>query len=277
MPINRVTLNAHYGINLADEQEMKAFLDSVREPNDSPGNALEHLQSIYGAELTELFFGRYTRKMWGLEMEDMPVSVVARLPVRYGDDDGYFNDKYQIMPEEGYLRIFERMLDHSNIEVQLGTEFDPAMENDFSHVFNSMPIDEYFGSQFGPLPYRSIQFEHRFNEQYEYDVPTVNFTDTEKYTRKTTWALYPGCGGEVGGHVTYEIPCSYEDNNLERYYPIKTVDGWPQARYKQYEELAKSKQNMTFIGRCGQYIYYDMHQAVANSLTIAKRFLEANR
>ena len=120
MPINRVTLNTHYGVELADEQAMKAFLDSVRVPNDKPGNALEHLQSIYGAELTELFFGRYTRKMWGLDMADMPVSVVARLPVRYGDDDGYFNDKYQIMPEDGYLRIFERMLDHPEYRGKAG-------------------------------------------------------------------------------------------------------------------------------------------------------------
>ncbi|MCP5130588.1 MAG: NAD(P)-binding protein [Pseudomonadales bacterium] len=275
MPINRATLNSHYGVELADEQEMKDFLDGVRKPCASPGNALEYLQSIYGEELAELFFGRYTRKMWGLEMADMPVAVVARLPVRYGDDDGYFDDQFQIMPAQGYLALFERMLDHPAIDIRLDTAFSRSMESQFDHVFNSMPIDEYFDNAFGPLPYRSIKFEHRFDEPYKYDVPTVNFTDTEKYTRKTAWALYPGCGGEVGDHVTYEIPCSYEDNNMERYYPIKTVDGWPQRRYKQYAELAKERQNMTFIGRCGQYVYYDMHQAVANSLVIARKFIES--
>jgi UDP-galactopyranose mutase len=79
----------------------------------------------------------------------------------------------------------------------------------------------------------------------------------------------------VGGHVTYEEPCSYEDNNLERYYPIKTVDGWPQRRYKQYAALANQNGKMTFIGRCGQYIYYDMHQVVANSIAIANRFISS--
>ncbi|MBK6736665.1 MAG: FAD-dependent oxidoreductase [Haliea sp.] len=276
MPINRVTLNTHYGVELTDEQAMRDFLDKVRVPNDKPANALEYLQSVYGVELAELFFGRYTRKMWGLDMLDMPVSVVARLPVRYGNEVDYFNDEYQCMPADGYLALFERLLDHPNIEVQLNTVFENDMENQYSHVFNSMPIDEYFENEFGPLPYRSIKFEHRFDETFDYSVPTVNFTDTDKYTRKTAWPLYPGCGGIVGKHVTYEIPCSYEENNMERYYPIKTIDGHLQWRYKQYEELAKSKDNMTFIGRCGQYIYYDMHQVVANSLSIAKKYVQSS-
>jgi UDP-galactopyranose mutase len=276
MPINRITLNIHYGVDLADEQATKAFLDMVRVPNDKPANALEYLHSLYGVELAELFFERYTKKMWGLDMADMPVSVVARLPVRYGNEVLYFNDEIQCMPAHGYLPLFERMLDHPDIDVQLNTVFDKSMEGQYTHVFNSMPIDEYFENKFGPLPYRSIKFEHRFDEAFAYNVPTVNFTDEGKYTRKTAWPLYPGCDGVVGSHVTYEVPCSYEENNMERYYPIKTIDGWPQRRYKQYEELARNKKNMTFIGRCGQYIYYDMHQVVANSLTIAKKFIEAN-
>jgi len=275
MPINLDTLNSHYGVALAGEQDMRQFLDQVREDIAEPQNALEHLQNIYGSELTELFFGRYTRKMWGLELSEMPVSVVARLPVRYGDEAGYFNDEFQLMPDQGYTALIGNMLDHKGIEVRLATEFDKAMEGEFGYVFNSMAIDEYFDNEFGPLPYRSLKFEHRFDEAFPHDVPTVNFTDDGKFTRKTSWALYPGCGGEPGRHVTYEEPCSYEDNNFERYYPIKTVDGWPQARYRQYRELADGLDHMTFIGRCGQYIYYDIHQVVANSLSIARKFVQA--
>ena len=166
------------------------------------------------------------------------------------------------------------MLDHDRITVRLYTAFEKDMVRNYDHVFNSMAIDEYFDHQFGPLPYRSIKFEHRFDEPFEHAVPTVNFTDTGKYTRKTAWPLYPGCGGVVGKHVTYEEPCSYEDNHLERYYPIKTVDGAPQRRYKKYQALARKKNNMTFIGRCGQYIYYDMHQVVANSFKIVEEFIQ---
>lgn len=272
MPINRDTLNSHFGVSLGTDQAVSDFLDSLRLDIPSPRNAEEHLQSLYGPELTELFFGRYTRKMWALELVELPISVVARLPMRRDANPYYFNDSFQMMPRDGYTALISRMLDHPQIAVHLETPFDKAMESDYRHVFNSMPIDEYFEEIYGPLPYRSIRFEHRYGEAWEHDVPSINFTDDGPWTRKTCWSLFPGCGGKPGGHVTYETPCSYEDNNFERYYPVKTVDGWPQERYRQYAELAKQKDNMTFIGRCGQYIYYDMHQAVANSLMIARRF-----
>ncbi|MFV0476350.1 MAG: UDP-galactopyranose mutase [Parahaliea sp.] len=274
MPLNRTTLSALYGRSLESEADVRELLAGLRVAIAKPGNALEHLYSIYGPELTELFFGRYTRKMWALELSNMPISVVARIPVRYDDDPHYFNDEFQMMPKEGYTALVECMLEHPAISVRLNTAFDKAMEADYDFVFNSMPIDEYFDNIFGPLPYRSIRFEHRYNEAFDANVPTVNFTDDGPHTRKTSWALYPACGGAPGEHVTYEIPCSYEDNNMERYYPVKTVDGWPQQRYKQYEALARQKDNMMFIGRCGQYVYYDIHQAVANSLMLARRFLD---
>lgn len=225
MPINRDTLNQYYNIKLESEADMRDLLAGVCKPVEQPQNAQEYLRSIYGSELTELFFERYTNKMWDMSLQDMPISVVARLPIRYDDTPHYFNDAFQMMPKGGYTALVGRMLDHSNIKVELSTTFSKDMEAGYDYVFNCMPIDEYFGNQFGPLPYRSIKFEHRLGEEFNENVPTVNFTDTGTYTRKTSWALYPGCGGQPGGHVTYEIPCSYEDNNLERYYPIKTIDG----------------------------------------------------
>ncbi len=277
IPISLDTINAYYGHNLQNRDDLFTFLTRIREPIDSPANAEEYLLSLYGKELTEVFFARYTRKMWGIELADLPISVVARLPVRYGRNANYFDDKYQLMPAAGYLTLFEKMLDQERIKVHLNLPFDRSMEGDFDHVFNSMPIDDYFENVFGPLPYRSIKFEHRFDEEFPFAVPTVNFTDEGKYTRMTSWALYPGCQGNPGDHVTYEIPCSYEDNNLERYYPTKTADGWPQRRYKQYLTLASRKRNMTFIGRCGQYQYYEMDQAVANSLMISRKFVSESR
>jgi len=31
---------------------------------------------------------------------------------------------------------------------------------------------------------------------------------------------------------------------------------------------------MTFIGRCGMYVYVDMHQAISSALATARRFLD---
>lgn len=274
LPINRLTLNAIYRQQLADETAVRAFLDTIRCDHPNPANAEQVAENTFGPELTQLFFARYTKKMWGIELSDLPPEILARLPVRYDDNRDYFNDKFQAMPKHGYIRLFENLLDHPAIRLSLSCAFDKKMEKDYCHVFNSMPIDVYFDERFGALPYRSIKFVHQYVESHDQPVPTVNFTDTSIYTRRTDWRLYPGCDlGAVSALLTLEQPCSYEENGYERYYPIKTVDGAPQRLYRRYREKADRLPHVTFIGRCGQYIYYDMHQVVANSLKIAKTFL----
>jgi len=194
--------------------------------------------------------------------------------VRYDEQSGYFNDKYQAMPENGYIELFENLLNHPDIELYLQTSFDRNMEKQYIHVFNSMAIDEYYDYEYGALPYRSIKYDHQFRTDHYQPVPTVNLTDNGSITRYTDWRLYPGCGSSQSqAIISYESPCSYEDNNNERYYPVKTVDDAPQKRYKQYEQLSQQNKKGTFIGRCGQYRYLDMHQVVANSRIIAKDFL----
>lgn len=273
LPINIQTINAIFDLTLNTASEMSRALDGFRTKILEPSNALEYLLSLYGPYLTELLFARYTRKMWELELADIPLPVVERIATRFNRHDHYFNDSFQFMPADGYVSLIGNMLDHQNIQVFLSTSFDRKMEKRYAHVFNGMSIDTYFDCDLGRLPYRSIIFEHRYNETFEYDVATVNFADEGIYTRKTDWSLYPSCGGLPAALVTYEIPCSYEDNHYERYYPVKTIDGRPQKLYHSYKKRAAKLPNTTFIGRCGRYTYYDMHHVVAKSLDIAKHFV----
>jgi UDP-galactopyranose mutase len=71
--------------------------------------------------------------------------------------------------------------------------------------------------------------------------------------------------------LTFEEPCDYKDNNMERYYPVKDRDGNNRALYEKYKN--ETPENMTFIGRCGLYAYLDMHQAVNSALATARNFL----
>lgn len=273
IPINIDTVNKIYGQSIKTDVEFKDYLNTVRLPVDKPENAYDYLASVYGLELTELFFSRYTKKMWGQDLKATPVATVARIPVRADNNPYYFNDRFQFMPLNGYTRLFENLLDHEDIDVSLSTRYERKMELEYDHVFNSMPIDEYYGFCFGDLPYRSIKFEHKIGEGFVHDVPTINFTDNSIYTRKTCWHLYPGCTRGNENLVTYERPCDYKDNNMERYYPVKTVDNQPQKLYAKYRELAAENKKVTHVGRCGQYQYYDMHQVIANSIKVVKNFI----
>jgi UDP-galactopyranose mutase len=172
------------------------------------------------------------------------------------------------MPKHGYTYMCENIAHHENIDVILNTEFDPHMEeNGFDHIFNSMPIDEYYGYTFGELEYRSIKF-HTMNIPAVKLLPatTVNFTNDGKFTRVTEWKNIPNHGwNDAYTTLTFEEPCDYKENNMERYYPVNDLIN--RERYLKYKAI--DNPNMTFIGRCGQYVYVDMHQAVNSALRIA--------
>ena len=203
-------------------------------------------------------------------------SIINRIPTRDDDNELYFpNDKYQMMPKDGYTKIFENIFKHKNIKVFTGTRFTKSMEKKYDHVFNSMPIDQYFNNKHGELPYRSIKF-HKVLLPMAKVLPTatVNFTHDDPYTRVTEWKNIPNHGESATQTIlTYEEPCDYKDNNKERYYPVKDVDGVNRETYKKYKEMVDADR-MTFIGRCGMYVYVDMHQAISSALATSKRYLK---
>ena len=278
LPINRQTINAVFGLSLNDSDAVRAFLASQALDIAKPANAAQYLAANIGVVLSDLFFRPYTRKMWGLELEDLDASVVRRIPLRYDNEDRYFpDDSHQALPRLGYTRLFQTILDHPLIRVQLNQSFDPTMPRHYVHCFNSMPIDAFFNYRLGHLPYRSIRFHHH-SVPINHDrasAATVNFTDSGPLTRETDWTRIPGHLVHPGANktITREEPCDYAENNHERYYPVKTSDGRYQALYRGYRALAAELGNVTFIGRCGTYQYLDMHQVINQSLVWASDWI----
>jgi UDP-galactopyranose mutase len=233
---------------------------------------------IVGVEnVLDIFFRPYTRKMWGIELDDLDPEIINRVPVRDDLNENYFpNDSFQALPANGYTRLIQNMLDHSLIKVSLNCNYHKSMDKNFGHVFNSMSIDEYFDYSLGMLPYRSIKFEtHALPLPKAFPVATVNFTHEASYTRVTEWKNLPGHGDHPSHTVlTFEVPCDFIDNNLERYYPIKDIAQKNRSIYESYRRMTPP--NVTFIGRCGLYAYLDMHQAVSAALASVDRFIHEN-
>ena len=225
--------------------------------------------------IIDVLFRPYTKKMWGMELEELDPKVIQRIPIRNDDNEYYFpDDKFQYLPKDGYTAMVTSILEHKNISVRLATPFKKAFENHYHHIFNSMPIDEYFDFSEGDLPYRSIRFTN-VNLPAPKIFPTAqtNFTHDGPYTRVTEWCHLPSHGQRSDWTtLTYEEPCDYRENHHERYYPVKDISGKNRALYKEYRDMVPDY--MTFIGRCGQYVYLDMHQAIGSSLAISARFLK---
>lgn len=232
-------------------------------------------KTIVGEEnIIDTFIRPYSEKMWGMKLEELDPQIINRVPIRDDYNEYYFpNDEYQFMPKNGFTELFKKILNHPNINVKLNTSFEKSMEDDYDFIFNSMPIDEYYDFCFGELPYRSIKFIN-INIPIPKILPetVVNFTHNGPHTRVTEWKNIPGHGTtKEWTTLTYEEPCDYKENNMERFYPVKDMDGINRALYKKYE-LIKNKK-VTFIGRMGMYVYLDMHQCVSSALSIANNFI----
>lgn len=261
IPINRTTINALYGLSL-DEAEVPAYLESVRVPKDVVRTSEDVVLNSVGHDLCEKFFRGYTRKQWGLDLSELSAGVAARIPTRTNDDDRYFSDTFQFMPAEGYTRMFERMLDHPCIGVQLSTDFkDVRASLPDAHIIFTGPIDAFFDHCHGRLPYRSLEFRHEHLTQPEsfQAVGTINYPNDHEYTRITEFSHLTGQVVE-GTSIVKEFPRDEGDP----YYPIPRPEN--ESLFKRYEAMGDQLPQVTFVGRLAQYRYYNMDQIVAAAL-----------
>ena len=270
IPINRTTLNALYGLSLKDDAEAAVFLQSRAEPRDLIETSEDVVVSAVGRELYETFFRGYTRKQWGLDPSQLDKSVTSRVPTRTNTDDRYFTDRHQFMPAGGYTAMFERMLDHPNIDLLLGADYrDVRGVYPHDHLVFTGPIDEYFGYRYGKLPYRSLRFEHETLEQeWLQPVAVVNYPNEDvPFTRITEYKHLTG-QQHAATSITREYPCAEGDP----YYPVPRPEN--QALFKRYEALARDEADVTFVGRLATYRYYNMDQIVGQALATFRRTFE---
>ena len=271
IPINRTTLNILYGLDLQSDAAAEAYLKGRAEPTATVRTSEDVVVSAVGRELYELFFQGYTRKQWGLDPSELDKSVTARVPTRTNTDDRYFTDTFQVMPAEGYTAMFERMLDHPNIEVRTAVDFkDIGKDVRYDHLVFCGPIDEYFDHRFGKLPYRSLHFEHTTLDQTQYQpVATVNYpSEKVPFTRITEFKQLTG-----QAHAKTSIVHEYPRAEGDPYYPVPRPEN--QALFKRYEALAMTTPGVTFVGRLATYRYYNMDQVVGQALASWRRLTNA--
>ena len=271
IPINRTTINALYGLNLTSDEEAAEFLASRAEPVEVVKTSADVVISAVGQELYEKFFRGYTRKQWGMDPSELDKAVTARVPTRTNTDDRYFTDSFQAMPADGFTAMFERMLDHPNIDLLLGVDYAEARAAyPHDHLVFTGPIDEYFGYRFGKLPYRSLHFRHETVDQEWYQpVAVVNYPSEDvPYTRITEYKHLTGQQAAKTS-LTWEYPAAEGDP----YYPIPREEN--QALFKRYEALAIAQTDVTFVGRLATYRYYNMDQVVGQALATYRRMAAA--
>lgn len=284
-PINLNTFEEFIG-RASDSAEFTEWLAKARIPIDHPANSEEIILSQVGREFYELFFEGYTLKQWQRHPRELDPSVCGRIPIRTNRDNRYLTEEFQALPANGYHALFENLAASSPlIDVRLGVDFEEARAKwSHRHLIFTGPIDEYFGRRFGPLPYRSLRFEHesftpgqlREREaiagkpgfwqptmQVNYPEPAVPFTRIVEIKHAT---------GQQTPNTTIirEYPKAWTPED-EPFYPVPAPDAV--AAYRNYSALAAAESHTSFIGRLATYRYYNMDQVTAMALAEADRLI----
>jgi UDP-galactopyranose mutase len=286
IPFNLNTLNLVYGEEKG-ERLKKKLIDAYGMESRVPilelmNNESEEIKAI-AEYVYENIFLKYTMKQWGKSPKEIDASVSGRVPVLLSYDNRYFQDKYQGMPLHGYTELFDRMLDHENITVQLNApardyiQFCPEDvhkvlykgEPFTGEIIYTGPIDELFDCRFGRLPYRSLNFifEH-FEKEYYQTHGVVNYTVSEDFTRITEFKYLTGQENTNGTTIMKEYPIPYTGANGEiPYYAIFNEEN--QALYNSYKAILDEIPNVYLLGRLAEYKYYNIDAMVDKSMKLA--------
>ena len=267
MPMNLGLINSFFGTTFTPA-EAEAFVATKADATiTNPTSFEDQALRLVGRELYEAFFAGYTRKQWGVDPKELPASILARLPLRFTDDDSYFSHPYQGIPEHGYTAIVEAILDHPNISVSLSTRISRTELRSYDHVFWSGPIDAYFDHQYGRLGYRTLDFTPEVVDGDYQGCPVVNYCDAEvPYTRITEHKHFAPWESHDTSVIYREYSRLCGDDDVP-YYPIRLVK--EKAQLVDYVQLARDERGVTFLGRLGTYRYLDMDVTINEALTVA--------
>lgn len=222
----------------------------------------------------ENLFLHYTAKQWGLSPQEIDSTVTARVPIFIGRDNRYFNDTFQAIPNNGYTKLFEALLDHPNITVELQKDFlnevcwcenRIGFRNDFTcKILYTGAVDALFDYCFDELPYRTTEMVFETIDQaYFQEAATINYPNDHDYTRITEFKhIHPILSPKTT--ILKEYPKEHRKEITVPYYPI--FNDKNQAQYTQYMQKAQHFSNLTLIGRLAEYRYYDMDDIVLHAL-----------
>lgn len=289
-PFNFTTIDMFFSKEKAEEIK-QAIRDNF--PNQKYATVLEllnHANPIiqeYAQFLFEKDYSLYTAKQWGISPSEIDPSVLKRVPICFGYDEGYFDDTFQCMPKVSYSHFFENLLNHPNIQIEMEVDAQDVIRADdekkvffFNEelfrgwVIYTGAVDELFHFKYGHLPYRSLRFEwKRENIQSFQKYPVVAYPQADSYTRITEYTKLPY--QNVGGKTTYAIEYSLpfvQGESKEPYYPVLTDAS--QEMYNKYLCEAEKYRRLVLCGRLADFKYYNIDQAIENAIKKADELLK---
>lgn len=270
LPFNMNTFYQLWGVS-TPEQAMAVIEEQRAEYKGVEAVNLEQRAlQIVGKDVFNIFIKGYTEKQWGRPASELPPQIIERVPLRFTYDNNYYYHRYQGIPEGGYDRLIETLLEG----VQVTRNVDYLKERSewadrAERILFTGPIDSFFDHCLGELEYRSLRFEDELMEKTSFQGnAVVNYTEKEiPFTRIIEHKHFKRENDLDHTIITREYPQAW-DRTREPYYPVN--DGKNNALYREYLLLAATESpNVTFGGRLGEYRYLDMDKTIERALRLS--------
>ncbi len=289
LPFNMNTFYQMWGVTtpkeaqqMIDQQRAEALQAMHDAGVSEPRNLEEQALVLIGKDIYEKLIKGYTEKQWGRKCTDLPAFIIKRLPFRLVFDNNYFNDSYQGIPQGGYNKLVEGLLE--GVETRTQVDFfdtdchrneqglwqfslktaDSSEQEEIcvaEQLVYTGQIDEYFGYRLGNLNFRTVRFETETLDEPNYQGnAVVNYTEAAvPYTRVIEHKHFEMFGNAVYDNPKTIISREYSSEwkpGIEPYYPVN--DDKNNQLAEQYRQLAAQETNVIFGGRLAEYKYYDM-------------------
>lgn len=280
LPFNMNTFSEMWGVNTPaeaqkkiDEQRVEAVAKMKAAGVTEPRNLEEQALTLIGKDVYERLIKDYTEKQWGRKCTDLPAFIIKRLPVRLVFDNNYFNDSFQGIPIGGYNKLINGLLE--GVDTETGVDFFTSEYHDWRKFADKLVytgrIDEYFGSRFGELNWRTVSFKSRVEDTPNYQGnAVVNYTSHDvPYTRVIEHKHFECFGQAVYDNpktvISEEYSTEYKPG-MEPYYPVNDAEN--NALADKYRALAAEEKDVIFGGRLAEYKYYDMAPIIEKVMKI---------
>lgn len=271
LPFSLQTFYDIFGITYPHEIDEVLRKEREREYHPNPQNLEQQAVNLVGRTVYDLLVRGYTEKQWGCRATDLPPNIIRRLPVRESWRSGYFDDRYQGLPLQGYSAMIRELL--KGIEVRTNVDFTDDIDywiRQAKMVVYTGMVDGLIHYELGPLGYRSLLFETEVLQgvtDYQ-GIAVVNEGNRDvSYTRTIEHRhLTPDYDPKAKTLtiITREYPQLWRIGR-EAYYPINNASN--AKLYEEYKQLIAARYpSIVLGGRLGNYRYYDMDDAISDAL-----------
>lgn len=267
-PITINTLQSFFKLDKLTVDEAESLIRQIRTPIDNPQNAEEFIVNEIGHELYKEFYLNILIKQYGVHPNELVPSIISAPLIQLTANE---NTAIELMPIDGYSRMFSRMLSNPLIELELETDYLKIKDlaKPAKAILYTGFIDSYFNFKQGDLPWQLAKYTLQNHEENTVlpvtkvlnvasDSNLIFEAENKQLTRqKSNFTAVTHCEINPKGAPYYPV---HTKENLDIY-----------ERYRQTAEHETFINKVYFGGAYAQYSHLSFAQSINNALSIFER------